>query len=32
MNTAHLDALPETRANFALDLEDGERLAALLRG
>ena len=26
MNTAHLDALPETRANFALDLEDGEKV------
>lgn len=26
MNTAHLDALPETHANFALDLADGEKV------
>lgn len=26
MNTAHLDALPETRANFALDLADDEKV------
>lgn len=25
MNAAHLDALPEARANFDLDLEDGEK-------
>ena len=26
MNAAHLDALPEARANFDLDLEDGEKV------
>ena len=26
MNAAHLDVLPETRANFPFDLEDGEKV------